>query len=99
MDEPSDSIVHGGVKTPPGLLFPSPERLVSTPFARRGIRRDFMTTPSIRLYALIAASAFALALPARAVDSPSPMADKPKAATAAPKATSKAANTKKKKPK
>src|SRR3954469_25839659 len=58
-----------------------------------------MTASSIRLYALIAASAFALALPARAVDSPSPMADKPKAATAAPKATSKAANTKKKKPK
>ena len=58
-----------------------------------------MTASSIRLYALIAASAFALALPARAVDSPSPMADKPKAATAAPKATSKATNTKKKKPK
>ena len=43
---------------------------------------------SYRLFALIAASAFALAttLPARAVDSPSPMADPPKAQTAAPKA-------------
>ena len=58
-----------------------------------------MTASSMRLYALIAASAFALVLHARAVDSPSPMADKPKAATAAPKATSKATNTKKKKPK
>ena len=60
-----------------------------------------MTASSLRLYALIAASAFALALPARAVDSPSPMADKPKAATAAPKdrAATKATNTKKKKPK
>ena len=62
-----------------------------------------MTASSFRLYALIAASAFALtvALPARAVDSPSPMADKPKAETAAPKdrAASKATNTKKKKPK
>jgi len=58
-------------------------------------------TSSIRLYALIAASAFALALPAHAVDSPSPMADKPAAATATPKgkAASKATNTKKKKPK
>jgi len=58
-------------------------------------------TSSLRLYALIAASAFALALPARAVDSPSPMADKPAAATATPKgkAASKATNTKKKKPK
>jgi len=49
---------------------------------------------SLRLYALIAASAFALALPARAVDSPSPMADKPRAETAAPK-TTKAAKKKK----
>ena len=53
-----------------------------------------MTATSIRLYALIAASAFALALPARAVDSPSPMADKPRAETAAPK-TTKAAKKKK----
>ena len=51
-------------------------------------------TSSLRLYALIAASAFALALPARAVDSPSPMADKPRAETAAPK-TTKAAKKKK----
>ena len=51
-------------------------------------------TSSIRLYALIAASAFALALPAHAVDSPSPMADKPRAETAAPK-TTKAAKKKK----
>ena len=59
-----------------------------------------MTASSIRLYALIAASAFALALPARAVDSPSPMADKPKAETTSKdKAASKATNTKKKKPK
>ena len=51
---------------------------------------------SYRLYALIAASAFAVAmtLPARAVDSPSPMADPPKAQTAAPKAE-KAAKKKK----
>jgi tetratricopeptide (TPR) repeat protein len=56
-----------------------------------------MTASSIRLYALIAASAFALALPARAVDSPSPMADKPKAETPAPKATK--AEKKKKAPK
>src|SRR4029079_8901690 len=58
-------------------------------------------TSSLRLCALIAASAFALALPARAVDSPSPMADKPKAETATPKgkAVSKATKTKKKKPK
>ena len=56
-----------------------------------------MTPSSMRLYALIAASAFALALPARAVDSPSPMADPPKAATAAPKATK--ADKKKKAPK
>ena len=42
-----------------------------------------MTASSFRLYTLIAASAFALAvaLPALAVDSPSPMADKPKAET------------------
>ena len=53
-----------------------------------------MTASSLRLYALIAASAFALALPARAVDSPSPMADKPRAETAAPK-TTKAAKKKK----
>jgi tetratricopeptide (TPR) repeat protein len=46
-----------------------------------------MTASSIRLCALIAASAFALALPARAVDSPSPLADKPKAETPAPKTT------------
>ena len=46
-----------------------------------------MTASSLRLYALIAASAFALALPARAVDSPSPLADKPKAETPAPKTT------------
>ena len=60
-----------------------------------------MTASSIRLYALIAASAFALALPARAVDSPSPVIDPPKAQTAAPNGTaaSKATNTKKKKPK
>ena len=60
-----------------------------------------MTASSMRLYALIAASAFALSLPARAVDSPSPVVDPPKAATAAPKGTaaSKATNTKKKKPK
>ena len=51
-------------------------------------------TSSLRLCALIAASAFALALPARAVDSPSPMADKPRAETAAPK-TTKAAKKKK----
>ena len=51
-------------------------------------------TSSLRLCALIAASAFALALPARAVDSPSPMADKPRTETAAPKAT-KAAKKKK----
>ena len=51
-------------------------------------------TSSLRLYALIAASAFALALPAHAVDSPSPMADKPRAETAAPK-TTKAAKKKK----
>ena len=51
-------------------------------------------TSSLRLYALIAASAFVLALPARAVDSPSPMADKPRAETAAPK-TTKAAKKKK----
>ena len=46
-----------------------------------------MTASSFRLYALIAASAFALAitLPAMAVDSPSPLADPPKA-QAAPKA-------------
>ena len=44
-------------------------------------------TSSMKLCALIAASAFVLALPARAVDSPSPMADKPKAETAAPKTT------------
>jgi tetratricopeptide (TPR) repeat protein len=56
-----------------------------------------MTATSIRLYALIAASAFALALPARAVDSPSPTTDKPKAETAAPKATK--AEKKKKAPK
>ena len=56
-----------------------------------------MTASSMRLYALIAASAFALALPARAVDSPSPMADKPKAQTAAPKTTK--AEKKKKAPK
>ena len=56
-----------------------------------------MTASSIRLYALIAASAFALALPARAVDSPSPTTDKPKAETAAPKATK--AEKKKKAPK
>jgi tetratricopeptide (TPR) repeat protein len=51
-----------------------------------------MTASSFRLYALIAASAFALtvALPARAVDSPSPMLDKPKAETAAPKTDGKA---------
>jgi tetratricopeptide (TPR) repeat protein len=55
-----------------------------------------MTTSSLRLFALIAASAFALALPARAVDSPSPMADPPKATTPAPKATK---ADKKKKPK
>jgi tetratricopeptide (TPR) repeat protein len=56
-----------------------------------------MTAPSFRLYALIAASAFALAvaLPARAVDSPSPMLDKPKAETAAPKTDGKAAKKKK----
>jgi tetratricopeptide (TPR) repeat protein len=54
-----------------------------------------MTASSMRLYALIAASAFALALPARAVDSPSPMADKPKAETAAPKTDGKAAKKKK----
>ena len=56
-----------------------------------------MTASSFRLYALIAASAFALtvALPARAVDSPSPMADKPKAATTAPKTDGKAAKKKK----
>jgi tetratricopeptide (TPR) repeat protein len=59
-----------------------------------------MTASSLRLYALIAASAFALALPARAVDSPSPMADKPKAETAAPKGkAAKTTSTKKKKPK
>ena len=56
-----------------------------------------MTASPFRLYALIAASAFALtvALPARAVDSPSPMADKPKAETAAPKTGVKAAKKKK----
>jgi len=56
-----------------------------------------MTASPFRLYALIAASAFALtvALPARAVDSPSPMADKPKAETAAPKTDGKAAKKKK----
>jgi tetratricopeptide (TPR) repeat protein len=53
-----------------------------------------MTASSIRLYALIAASAFALALPARAVDSPSPMADQPKAQTA-PTTGTKAAKKKK----
>jgi len=51
-------------------------------------------TSALRLSALIAASAFVLALPARAVDSPSPMADKPRAETAAPK-TTKAAKKKK----
>src|SRR3954466_15231845 len=56
-----------------------------------------MTASSLRLYALICASAFALALPARAVDSPSPMADQPKAETAAPKTTK--AEKKKKAPK
>ena len=54
-----------------------------------------MTASSMRLYALIAASAFALVLPARAVDSPSPMADKPKAETAASKTGAKAAKKKK----
>ena len=54
-----------------------------------------MTASSLRLCALIAASAFALALPARAVDSPSPMADKPKAETPAPKTDGKAAKKKK----
>ena len=40
-----------------------------------------MAASPFRLYTLIAASAFALAvaMPAFAVDSPSPMADKPKA--------------------
>jgi len=56
-----------------------------------------MTASSMRLYALIAASAFALALPARAVDSPSPVVDPPKAQTAAPKTTK--ADKKKKAPK
>lgn len=56
-----------------------------------------MTASSFRLYALIAASAFALtvALPARAVDSPSPLLDKPKAETSAPKTSGKAAKKKK----
>jgi tetratricopeptide (TPR) repeat protein len=55
-----------------------------------------MTASPLRLYALIAAGVFslAIALPALAVDSPSPMADKPKAETAAPKNT-KAAKKKK----
>src|SRR6185295_11511727 len=57
-------------------------------------RQEGIMTSSLRLCALIAASAFALALPARAVDSPSPMADKPRAETAAPK-TTKAAKKKK----
>ncbi len=58
-----------------------------------------MTASSVRLYALIAASAFALAvaMPAFAVDSPSPMTDKPKAETPAPKAKTSA--KKKKAPK
>ena len=46
-----------------------------------------MTASSFRLYALIAASAFALtlALPALAVDSVSPVADPPKSGASAPK--------------
>jgi tetratricopeptide (TPR) repeat protein len=56
-----------------------------------------MKASSFRLYALIAASAFAFAvtLPALAVDSPSPMADKPKAETAPKADTTKAAKKKK----
>ena len=56
-----------------------------------------MTASSFRLSALIAASAFALAvaLPALAVDSPSPMADQPKTQTPAPKTDAKAAKKKK----
>ena len=55
-----------------------------------------MTASSFRLYALIAASAFALtvALPALAVESVSPLADPPKAQSA-PKSDAKAAKKKK----
>jgi len=55
-----------------------------------------MKASACRLYALIAASAFALAmtLPARAVDSPSPVAE-PQAQTPVPKTNTKAAKKKK----
>jgi tetratricopeptide (TPR) repeat protein len=60
-----------------------------------------MTASSFRLCALIAASAFALAVasPAVAVDSPSPMADPPRTQTKSPNSGSgnKATNAKKKK--
>ena len=56
-----------------------------------------MTVSSFRLTTLLAAGAFAfaIALPAFAVDSASPMTDKPKAETAAPKTDAKAAKKKK----
>ena len=56
-----------------------------------------MAASSFRLYTLIAAGAFALAIamPAFAVDSPSPMADPPKAEKPAAKTNTKAAKKKK----
>jgi tetratricopeptide (TPR) repeat protein len=58
-----------------------------------------MTSSSLRIYALAAASAFALAvtLPALAVDSPTPATTTAPAQTAVPKAGTKAAKKKKKK--
>jgi tetratricopeptide (TPR) repeat protein len=56
-----------------------------------------MITNSLRLCALIAASVFVLALPARAVDSPSPATDQPKQSSPSQKSTTK--SKKKKAPK